>query len=633
MKEPSNPFTMRSSESIEKQQTFLKLFGSGVLDVLPDDCFLNKITIFRSGPGGGKTSLFRLFAPESLREIATHGSENKDLLNSLQKFQVISNKGPELLGVYLRLSDYASFQDLNVDEDTKNKYLFSLIGYRLILKLLNGILILKNLDHDQLHRIKIGKPVGEHNLANSPLPCTGKELYEWSSKMEQKICGIINRFDILQDTSILMYDNIEHIYSMVAKNIFLDDQPIVQNVLIMLDDLHELRKTQRANLLKKITPTRFPIPIWIAERLEALELDELIPGFRGREYNTVYLEEHWESSRGKTFETFVKSISIKRAQLANLDFEINSIHEHLEGSIDLSEWNSKFQDISMELKNRLHKLSHIKSTYDDWIANQEEKIQTPIDNMIDWEILNIKIAREEKNAQKKLFDYPLESEDEDDSGLKAAAEFFIHDEFKVPYFFGFSKIAKLATFNVEQFLEIASELFDEIVSQKIKNKKNDILLAHRQEEIIKKIAKTHWEQIPKRNRNGREIINFLTSFKEFARSQTMQPNAPYPPGVTGVGISKKFYEQIIDPEIQKTNKNFKHLAEILQSCISHNYLKAKYEARQGKQGSEVTILYLNRLFCANFNLPLGRGGWRYKNPDELCEWSGMELKPTKKRRV
>ena len=630
MKEPTNPFTLRSSESIESQLTFLKLFGSGILDVLPDDCFLNKVTIFRSGPGGGKTSLFRLFRPESLREIFMRGSDYRDLSQSLMKYQVIDDTGPRLLGVYLRLSDYAPFQDLNLEQKGKDHYLFSLIGVRLIIKALTGILALKNLDLNHLDRIKIRKPQ-DHHIIGSPLPCNGKELYSWASEMEQNICGMINRFDVTNQSSVNPSTNIDHIFAITPDNLLFDDKPVVTKVLVLLDDLHELTKLQRKTLLDKVTPARFPVSIWIAERLEALELDELIPGIVGREYNTVYLEGEWET-KGKAFETFVKSISTKRAQFAKLDFEMNSLHQHVEENIDTPEWNSYFQNISNEIKKRLYSVSHRTSAYDQWINDQEIQIESPYDNAINWRKLEIKIAREEKNAQKKLFDIPLETnlDEEPDSGIKATAEFFIHDEFKIPYFFGFSKISKLATYNVEQFLEIAAELFDEIVSQQIKNKKNDILNAKRQEEIIKSIAKNHLERIPKTNKNGRDIVKFLSAFKQFARDQTVQPNAPYVPGVTGIGISKKLYERLIDPEIQQKNKNYNRLAEILQSCISHNYLKVNYDAKQGKKGSEVTILYLNRLFCANFELPLGKGGWRHKTLDDLCEWLDLPSETTKK---
>ena len=648
MKELRNPFAMRSSESIESELIFLKLFGTGVLEILPDDCFLNKVTIFRSGPGGGKTSLLRLFRPESLNEIFNHGAKYKDLHDSLEKFSVLSDKGPDILGIYLRLSNYDAFQDLETDDKDKDKYLFSLIGSRLILKMLYGILALKNLEISDLDEIQIDRPVEGEHLLDLPLPCTGKQLYDWASKREQNICGIVNRFDYDLDPSISLFANLDHVYAMIPNNIKYKGQQIISKTLIMLDDLQHLRKNQRNKLVSKVSKSRYPVSIWFAERLESLELDEMIPdivpdtvpsAIHGREYNPVYLEEYWERSRGRAFETFARSVSAKRAQLAELDFDFYSLHQHLEESIDNTELSPKLTDITNTIRGRLNKLSRTTNMFNQWIDDEERKtIQSPLNSALGWKSLEIKVARAQRDAQKKLFDIPLDIDEEDETfKLRSTSEFFIHDEFKVPYYYSFSKIAKVSSSNIEQFLEMSSELFEQIKSQLIKSQKRNIILAEKQEDIIKKIAKRHWDEIQKKNTNGLEVEEFLTSFKDFARSQTLQPNAPYAPGITGIGIKKSQYDKMTKAESQKECPELKTLLEVLQTCLAQNYLKAHYKAKQGpkaKEGKEkddLTVLYLNRLLCAHFGLPVGQGGWRHKTLDDLCEW--LKIKdPSKERK-
>lgn len=618
MKEPHNPFTMRSSESIESRLTFLKLFGYGVLEMLSDDCFLNKTTIFRSGPGGGKTSLFRLFNPDSLQEISNHPSDYKDLSQSLKQYEVMSENGPTLLGVYLRLTDYGAFQDLQTSHEKKSQYFFSLIGCRLILKTLLGILELKNMTAKDLDQITIGNPVGVI-LPRLTLPCSGKELYTWASTMERNICGIVNRFNSPENDENENLVDLDFLRILDPKNISFDGKKIITKTLIMLDDVHELRKQQR-ELLLKIVCKRLPMSIWLAERLEALDLPDLVPGIQGREYKEIFLEQVWEDKR-KSFEAFVKSISSKRVEMAKLDFEMSPLHQHLEDTIDAPSRNSQFKQISDDIKNRLHSITLRTSAYDKWIDSQEAKIQSAVDNSIGWRSLEIKVVRQEKNVQTALFDMPIESEiDDSDTGLKAAAELFLYHEHHIPYYFGFEKISQLSTYNIDQFLEIASRLFDDAVSQRIKDKKHNLLSAEKQHAVIKDVAKSHWEQIRKKIRNGKDITTFLTNFKKFALKQTLQPNAPYVPGVTGIAISKKQYDELIDHWNQDSNKNYVRLAEILQTCISHNLLKVAYNAKQGKRGNEVTLLYLNRLLCAHFDLPLNKGGWRKKTLDDLCDW-------------
>ena len=54
MREPRNPFRLRASESIESDATFLRLFGPGMLDLLPAENLWDKPQVFRSAPGGGQ---------------------------------------------------------------------------------------------------------------------------------------------------------------------------------------------------------------------------------------------------------------------------------------------------------------------------------------------------------------------------------------------------------------------------------------------------------------------------------------------------------------------------------------------------------------------------------------------------
>ena len=87
------------------------------------------------------------------------------------------------------------------------------------------------------------------------------------------------------------------------------------------------------------------------------------------------------------------------------------------------------------------------------------------------------ILKEKKNdlafslsgGQQQIFDSPFDDEERVKSTgtIKPAAEFFIANEFGIPYFYGMTRLAYLASYNVEQFLELAGSLFDEIVSKYI----------------------------------------------------------------------------------------------------------------------------------------------------------------------
>ena len=491
-----------------------------------------------------------------------------------------------------------------------------------------GVLTLKGLDIKDLERITISKPIDAivHSLK---LPCNGKELYEQVSAGEQEINKMINRFDVtLSDDARPMLD-FEYLKVISPENILLDGKRVISKTLIMLDDLHELRKPQRKELLDAIVPPRFPVSIWLAERLEALDLPSLVPEISGRDYDRVFLEEFWER-KSKSFEKFARSISIRRTSMARPDVDMNPLDQHLVDTIDTPERHSQFERCSNSIKDKLDTISKRTKAYDKWIAEQHANSSTSFDSLIDWRVLEIQIARQEASLQTKLDDTPMDDEPDSDGRLDAVGKFFLYSDYDIPYYFGFTNISKLAMDNIEQFLEISSALFDKLESQMIKNNKKSSLFPETQEEIIKGVANSRWKQIAGIY-NGRQAMSFLTRFKDFALEQTLQPNAPYAPGVTGIGISEADYKRFIDQQQQEGK--YKQLAQVLQTCISHNLLRVRYDAKQGKPGNEFIIFYLNRLLCAHFGLPLGKGGWRKKIPRELCSWLDPELSRMSVREV
>jgi hypothetical protein len=113
---------MRAAEYIESDALFLRLFGPQFLDVLPETGLWDKPQIFRSAPGGGKTSLFRAFTPSAL--LALHelrGSDDcKELFGRMRHIESVSDTGPELLGVMLTCDrGYATIEDLGLDPSLK----------------------------------------------------------------------------------------------------------------------------------------------------------------------------------------------------------------------------------------------------------------------------------------------------------------------------------------------------------------------------------------------------------------------------------------------------------------------------------------------------------------------------------
>src|SRR2546421_9411723 len=111
MRSHPNPFRSRSSEQQRDVRSFLRNFGAGVLKMLPKTLW-DRLLVIRSAPGGGKTSLMRLFTADSLVQVADRQNDFPVLANWLKDVGACRDGRPAVLGVMLSLDrDYRSILD------------------------------------------------------------------------------------------------------------------------------------------------------------------------------------------------------------------------------------------------------------------------------------------------------------------------------------------------------------------------------------------------------------------------------------------------------------------------------------------------------------------------------------------
>ena len=390
MREPRNPFLMRASEKIESDATFLRLFGSEVLDLLPEKSLWDQVQIIRSSPGAGKTSLFRLFTPSVLSQLFEYKNEEdcKELYLLVKKLDVFSDSGPKLLGVMISCAqNYAMLEDINADPIQKKRLFFSLINSRLTLIALRSILQLNKLSFpEDLEQLQILTPSRGNIPAKIPIPGTGKELYDWAGNLEMSICKAIDSFAPISNANLEGHDAI-HAFSWINSDcITIDGKPTAARTLVMFDDTHQLSPSQRQSLLSTILDTRPEINTWISERLEALSPSELLSSgvTEGREYGEpVNLEDYWRTSHFKKFEKAVENIANRRIKSAK-DIRVNGpFSACLQSSIDINQWKNNFEKVTEEISNRINKRVSFTRRYDSWINACKRKESTPRGKAID----------------------------------------------------------------------------------------------------------------------------------------------------------------------------------------------------------------------------------------------------------
>lgn len=619
-----NPFRMRATEYVEGDWNFISLFGQGAIDVMDADSMLTNIQIIRSSRGGGKTSILRLFAPRSLNEIHIHrdNSEISSLYKRLKKLDVLSENGPQILGVYLSLfGNYSILEQLVNDERKQWRLFSSLLACRVVMATLRSICELKKLTFPKSLRYITIKDPAEPNVPNFvDFPCTGTELYDWAQKTERKISNIIDE-ESDDYGGLSMHENLTLLHVIRAENIFCNGEPAAQKTLLMLDDLDKLSSSQRVKLSNTLTCLRPPIGLWMAERLEGLQREELLSteGTAGREYNKpVVLERFWRDNPDK-FKRLLSDIADRRAQQQrtyNITFSTN-LHDDLGNN-----WDEKFNDATRKEYEQITSKFGRVPKYKKWIKSLTLGSDLPSKEAEDWRALGVAIARDNRRSQQRLFeDEPLEPVDlyHVMNTVRKTIRHCIRIEYGIPNWFGFDDLAAVSSSNIEQFLELSSQLFDEMIAASYAHL-NTRIEPEKQNTILMGAARDRWGDIENMMPHSQYIMPFLTNVAQFCLGVTNSPTVSYN-SVTGIAMSKEDLRHIQSDDFRNSDEKYRRLYDVLTTCIARNLLEVD-RIRQGPKGTVHLVMYLNRLLCLQFGLPTAYGGWQERDLDTLCSFLG-----------
>ncbi len=633
MKEQRNPFLLRTAEYIDTDPAFVRFFGPGALELLKKNQPL-VTRMFQSAPGGGKTSLMRLFTPGPLLELHKNKEVDgyDDLYETMKGFGVVAEDGPHLLGVPLSINrSYGTLADIGLDATQQIRLFYALLDARIILSALRHALILRRIKSDaEFSRFTLEKPATPVDLPGLTLPCTGDALYNWAKNREDEICATLDSFAPRQIT-LGGGDGLQVLDLLKPSAFRLDGKPVAEHILIMIDDAQYLTELQRDRLVTFILEKRSTTPVWVAERLQALKSHELLSlgavgAIEGRDYERVYLESYWREYP-KRFETVVNSIADRRAR-GSRTVEVFHFDKCLEDTLESEEWEKQHADALATITARIRAKAKQSQLFDVWIAEREAIKGSTRAKALAWRELEILMEREFRKNQGSL-GIPLETEvlaEKSDNSLTAAAELFLATEFDLPYYFGAATLAKLSSSNIQQYLGLAAQQFEEIISAVLVNPSQPPLLpAARQQQIVLRASREMWKEIPRRATHGARVRNLLEAIGAFSHWYTDRPTAPNDPGVNAIAISMADREKLMDRKWTSLRPDHAMLAEVLASALALNYLDPQPNYRC--KGQTWLILNLNRLLCVRYNLPLNYGKFKEQKLDELVRWMERGFEP------
>jgi hypothetical protein len=635
-----NPFLYRAADSrsgtMADDRNFVNLFGISALGLIKEKMQgLWDLPLFLiSAPGGGKSSLMRVFSASAMRyiqETASLGGNQQSLADQMQKLEAFKNEVPHALGIWLRMS--SEYHALYQGGGSNSHGLFcAMLNSRIILSALNGICELNGITLKRgLNRIRLILKPGANNITIKSYSKWGSEngevFYNRMARLEADLCDMIDDPFWEGSPSNLSHSRIWAIDLLANVNILLDDKPLDLRPLIMIDDANELLKAQLQYLFGILMSRQAAVPFWISMRKQALELHEILTERidkgveRGRDYEIINFEKDIRGFFRKcVLEISELRVQSVRAQIGGLsqaftDFLSDNREEFLLKKLD--------DRVAQEIKSKVLAAagSEIKR-FRILIDEIQEQCSEPNDLCKRLRLLEILIQREMGKKQRSLFfqEVSRETFDKHESNIAIveAAELFLAKDYKLPYYFGAPRLLTLSSFNIQQFLLFAGALFKEIMTAiRLDRDRESFLSPERQHAIVRKVSADFLKEIPSKVHYGNRVLRFIYAIGNMCKNETYRPTAPYAPGVTGTAITMYEFD-ILAKGAKKGDKDLLELYETIESAIAYNILEPEpnYRCKQ----KEFLVLYLNRLLCINFELPLQKGGFREQKLSTLLQW-------------
>jgi hypothetical protein len=634
----ANPFLDRMSERTTSDQEFVRRFSPKIIERIPDNPYDGGVHIFRSAPGGGKTTLLRAQTPSALRAFwnARQVEQTSEAYQRLLERGVFHDvNGPQLLGVYLSCA--SGYADLPPGATPTNEgYFRALLDCRIVLRALRSLANLLRFEAiERLNEVRLTGSEVLRDLKTVPLIENAYELLLWAEQRERSVYAKLDGMIETQDSSLPMDMRFEGILWLQGIRYVWRAEEVAPMRLLMIDDLHKLRKKQRALLIEEVTELRLAMPVWLAERNIVLGEELLSQGVRqGRDIREYSLEQLWTGPGGnQQFLTYAKNILDRRLDAQN-EIPTGTFVQYLRNEVRADEMVPVFKKAAPIIQETVQRYSQ-KIIYRDWIAIAQQRLnEETFEVLLEFYSTRILIARDEAKRQLTLDLDALPSEEleaRDSPSVQGAAEIMMNEDCSAPYYFGIERLCSLATFNVEELLSLAAVLYEGVVAQQILRRPELLLSPQEQEKLLKSVAKQRRDFIPKSHTGGPMAQRLLDSIGIYCRSRTFVPTAPYAPGVTGVRLSQAElakFRTSSKPLLERLSK----LERVLAECVAENLLIARSSAATVGRDSG-TVFYLNRSLCLYHGLPLQFGGWQDISMEKLLEWMDRVPQPDRKEKL
>lgn len=619
--------------NLRARRTVCPLFAPEILTVLPEDLFATSALVLRSSPGGGKTSLLRIFTPGPLLQVIRNHQRppHDEIYRNLMALGVVDGSRAQAFGVFVPCaSGYAEIGP-PLEESVARSLFRALVNIRVLLRTLRALCLLHDLDYPSgLDQISSSFTLA-HFVDEGPIP-RNKDLgalRAWAEEVESLCFAVMDGLGEPR-SDLPLHPSFAAITWLSQTSFELHGKPVSARPIVMFDDVHRLRSWQRDMLYQELLDHRSGTPVWLAERTFVLDPSELITqAIPQRDYSQVRLEHVWQNARPSQYVRFVTSIADRR--MAQMRDKLAGFGEYLAADLSDHATRTRVDNALEQVKIKVRAAASGTTLFDQWLRTAENYHGDPLKEAIEWTKVGILIARERANLQRSLELQPLSKEELEaraSYGLAQAAERFVCTELNLPYFYGIERVVRLSSYNVEEFLQICAMLYDHIHANRITRRRGGgpaSVSPKSQHDALRKLADRRFEDLPRLFPLGPQAQRLISAIGKMCKERTYEPNAPYAPGVSGIGLNSQDRLTLLEASRDGPGNAFYEVASVISSCVAQNLFEVRENLRQDNK--DWVVLYLNRMFCVHYDLVYQTGGWQRVSLRRLDEWTrGMQAR-------
>lgn len=606
------PFNKRATEYLPDGNAFLSIvtpdfFKAVLAPPAEGGQLFDRLLRLIGTPGSGKTTLAKLLQYENAMVVAARRDTYRSLYDFFVATGFIERGGQSPARLVTRLpmeSEYRTFGSLPYDETVRNQLLVTFIQARAVLSWLGEI----KRAGIGLDRVAIAARGHSPAVVDAAGANSVGQLRDRAAEVERVLYAIVAgvvppREDLLPTTALAPYAPFGALDQVIIDGNSLEP-------LVILDDFHQLSKSQRGFIIRAFTRRELRIARWVMMRYDALsarsviandsDVDDEIPQDvdLSRELVTIMMQDDrlrakFNRIAPKMADQQLQQVSLLwNAGIRNLSEALSDAPPSPRPSVvkELAARNEKFIADNRISGARLDRLLEEIDAYE--VSGEPEvRLQALY-------ILMHRLVR--RIQQTSLMD---ELDPEPNRSVAASPEVIeaarvqLFNQSGRPYYYGPKVLTDAASGNAEQYLRLCNPLVSGLEATWIQQRRRE-LSARSQHERLLELAKRDREswRFPE-NVSVAKLVDYIG---DIAKKRTLEPTAPVAPGPNAVAILAAEFSRLF------REPHFSRLAETLKFAIAYNALilsRSKHKAK------DWVVLQLNGLLCIDAGLPLAQGNY------------------------